>query len=43
MNENIFTKMHEMATAINGLNSSPKRRNPKVLKPSENLTMDIEN
>jgi hypothetical protein len=43
MNENIFTKMQEMANAINSLNSSPKRRNPKVLKPSENLTMDIEN
>ncbi len=43
MNENIFAKMHEMANAINSLNSSPKRRNPKVLKPSENFTMDIEN
>ena len=47
MNDNIFTKMQEMANAINNLNSSPKtspkRRHTKVLKPSENLNMDIEN
>jgi hypothetical protein len=43
MNDNIFTKMQEMANAINNLNSSDyKRRNPKALKPSEDLTMDFE-
>ncbi len=43
MNNNIFSKMEDMAKAINNLHSSPKRRQPKASKSSENSIMDIKN